>query len=286
MKADQKLQLMRNTAMINLNKLFLQVLVITILILNVSTFNSIANECEECHKNPKYFVQDKVIFNYHQDWLMSPHKKAGIECNDCHGGNPKAQDQSIAHIGIFHITDPRSKIHIRQQLQTCGQCHKKESTQFMTSLHSERLIKEKNGTIVNGHAPACTTCHVAMNRTPYYKNVVEQTCNFCHHENNDAGLPMIAREMNEILHRLNVSKGYLNWAQLYYKSRNWPNNSKDIVNKLTIQYHNIVSNLHSFKIQTSGQESTELMMQLRQVFDEVSDVEETESVQAPNFNSN
>jgi hypothetical protein len=269
--------------MIHWNKLVLIFSVICLLAV-IPKWNNMASECEQCHKDPKYFVQDKVIFNYYQDWLKSPHKKAGIECDDCHGGNPETKDKTEAHVGVYHVTDPRSKIHISQQFETCGQCHKTENTQFSTSRHSERINKEKSGLVLSSHAPACTTCHLAMNRTPYYKNVVEQTCRFCHYENNDAGLPMVARETNEILHRLNVSKGYLSWTELYYKSRGWPSNSKHVVSELNSQYHNIVSNLHSFKMQTSEKESIDLMVRLRQVFDEVSAEEEKESIEAPNVN--
>lgn len=227
------------------------------------------SECENCHKDERYFVEDKKVFNYYQDWLHSPHKQAGLDCSDCHGGDPKATEKTAAHVGIFSVTDPRSKVNFLNQSETCGRCHKEETNQFKASHHYRRLEKHELLIPTHGHAPSCSTCHLAMNRKPYYKTIVEQTCSFCHYENNDAELPMVARETNEILHRLNVSKGYLSWTQLYYKSKGWPESSKEEVDRLISQYQGIVTDLHSFRMRKTEKTSVDLLAQLKQVFAKV-----------------
>jgi len=235
----------------------------------VPCFGATSNGCENCHQDPKYFVEDKKIFNYYRDWLHSPHKQADLICSDCHGGDPHVTEKSAAHQGVFNVTDPRSKVNFRNQLDTCGKCHEKESRQFKESHHYRRLQKGEAVAGVHIHAPVCSTCHLAMNRKPYYKSIVEHTCRICHYENNEDDLPMVARETDEILHRLNVSKGYLSWTQLYYNSKNWPGNSKEEVKHLRSQYQTIVCDLHSFNMRTTEHSSIELLANLKRIFAKV-----------------
>jgi hypothetical protein len=241
---------------------------LTLLLLTgwTACFGAKLSGCENCHQDAKYFVEDKKVFNYYQDWLHSPHKQAGLICSDCHGGDPQATEEGAAHQGVFNVTDPRSKVNFRNQLDTCGQCHEQETRQFKGSHHYQRLQKEGGIPDAHVHAPSCSTCHLAMNRRPYYKNIAERTCRFCHYENNEDDLPMVARETQEILHRLNVSKGYLSWTRLYYKSKGWPGSSKEAVEGFVSQYHEIVTDLHSFDMDDTEHASVELLTNLKKVF--------------------
>ena len=220
--------------------------------------------CENCHGDPKYFVQYQKLFRYYQDWLTSPHQQAGLSCDDCHGGDPTATDMAAAHQGIVPMISPLSGLFYRNQPDTCGKCHEKEATQFKESSHYKGL-KQRIG------APACTTCHSAMNRKPYYRDIVEITCRVCHYENNPGELPMVAEKANEILHRLNIAKGYLNWTRIYYESRGWPNDSKALVDSLNRQYGAIITQGHTFDLRNTDQASIDLLVSLKAIYRQTAD---------------
>jgi len=229
--------------------------------------------CDNCHKDPKYFVEDEKVFNYYQEWLQSPHKQADLSCSDCHGGNPQATDMKTGHEGIFTVTDPRSKVNFRNLLETCGRCHESQVKQFVQSDHYKSLAKSETTSV---HAPVCTTCHHSMNRRQDYKVIVDHKCRFCHYEDNPGELPTIGREIASILNQLNISRGYLNWTKLYYKSKDWPENSKTEMDRLNAEYHEIVAGLHSFRLRTTEQSSIKLLTALKRVFAKISAEEDVE----------
>src|SRR3990167_7619752 len=57
------------------------------------------NVCVECHQNLEDTLKDAVT-----NWQESVHKKAGVFCNDCHGGDPNdsgnAMDEKAGFFGI------------------------------------------------------------------------------------------------------------------------------------------------------------------------------------------
>ncbi|MGB5742595.1 MAG: hypothetical protein WBM65_09300, partial [Sedimenticolaceae bacterium] len=220
--------------------------------------------CEHCHSDQRNFVQYKKIFWYYRDWLNSPHHLNGLTCDDCHGGDPQASSMEDAHKGVLPVSDPRSQLFYRNQPETCGECHKKETKQFRESEHYKGLKDHVD-------APTCSTCHEAMNRKPYYREMVENTCRICHYENNRDGLPMVAGKATEILHRLNVSKGYMNWTRIYYQSQGWPGDSKKFVQSLSRKYNAIIAQGHSFDLENTEQASIELLTELKAVYRKTAD---------------
>lgn len=227
--------------------------------------------CETCHGDRKYFVQHRKIYQYYQDWLTSPHKRGGVDCDDCHGGDPEAADAADAHRGILPVSNPGSGLYYKKQPETCGECHKKQAKQFKESSHYKGL-REQLGT------PTCTTCHSAMNRKPYFRDMVQQTCRVCHYENNKDDLPLVADKANEILHRLNISKGYMNWTRVYYQSKGWPGESRALVDSLADEYDAIITYGHTFDLKNTDKASIDLLSRLkatyRRVKQEVQEEEE------------
>jgi nitrate/TMAO reductase-like tetraheme cytochrome c subunit len=220
--------------------------------------------CETCHSDKKYFFEYQKLYRYYQDWLTSPHKKGGVTCDDCHGGDPLAHDKDTAHQGILPVSDTRSALFYRNQPDSCGECHKRQATQFKESAHYKGL-KGQIGT------PTCTTCHAAMNRRPYYRDLVENTCRVCHYENNPDGLPMVANQANQILHRLNVAKGYMNWTRTHYQFRGWPDDSKDLVDAMSREYDAIITQGHTFDLENTDQASIELLTKLKDIYHRTAD---------------
>lgn len=217
-----------------------------------------ANSCVECHKDPIFRLHNHKLYTYYQDWLTSPHKRAGLTCDQCHGGDPNSDDPATAHEGVLGPSDPRSQVFYSNQSETCGSCHSEISKQFTKSKHYA-AVKQRLA------APNCTTCHRAMNKKPYYHTIVAHTCNTCHSQEVH---PTVGDLAEEILRRLNIVRGYLGWSQLYYSSQGWPDDSKQRLEALDAQYHSIMANGHSFDILSSDRDSAELLAQLMDVFKE------------------
>ena len=223
-----------------------------------------ASSCVHCHGNPDLYVKERNLYEYYQDWLQSPHAVADLSCENCHGGDPNAQTVATAHPDELPLTDPQSPLYYKNQPQTCGTCHVDKVEQFRESKHYKALVADTL-------APTCTTCHRAMNRRPYYRDILVYACKTCHNEENAARLPLVADRAEEILHRLNVAKGYLGWTSVYYESLGWPGDSKQKVSAISSQYDEAVTRVHSFDLEQMDESSTRILTDLKLMFQQAWD---------------
>ena len=76
----------------------------------------------------------------------------------------------------------------------------------------------------------------------------------------------MAEIAHEILHRLNISKGYLGWSKVYYESKGWPEDTKQKLANLEERYHDILATGHSFDLERSDEASVELLADLKIIF--------------------
>ena len=120
------------------------------------------------------------------------HAKSGFTCASCHGGDPRAEDQDIAH-------DPRKgfrgKPLPKAIPELCGGCHADAAamkrfdpservdqlSEYRSSGHGKALLKG------DATVATCVSCHgahgilpVKDSRSPVYPTHVAQTCNRCH----------------------------------------------------------------------------------------------------------
>ncbi len=84
----------------NLKSIFLSSLVLTfslslVLIINTNAFSDYS--CVDCHKDEKFRIQDKKVFDYFKKWEGSLHDMAGVTCQDCHGGDPSKAIKEEVH---------------------------------------------------------------------------------------------------------------------------------------------------------------------------------------------
>jgi hypothetical protein len=221
------------------------------------------NQCEACHGQNRWISQNPILYEYFQDWLRSPHKNAGITCESCHGGDPTKADKDEAHVGVLAADDPRSKVNYLNQPETCGTCHSDIVESQKTSAHYKALRENKA-------APSCATCHRAMNKKPFFGAIIQVQCLNCHgegeHKVEGGATPEQVALAREILHRLHVAKGYLGWTSVYYASQDWPGDSKEKVEQLRRDYHDVVVKGHGLDLEGTSVDSLRLLAQLREMF--------------------
>ncbi len=216
--------------------------------------------CVACHGNPELFVKERLLHRYYQDWIKSPHAAAGLSCADCHGGDPTATEATAAHGEALRLINPASPLYYKNQPATCGTCHADKLEQFKTSKHYQALMAD----LV---APTCTTCHQAMNRRPYYREILVYGCKTCHNEHNIERLPLVAERAGAVFHRLNIAKGYLGWTGLFYAAQGWPGDSKERVDAIGTKYAAAVSNVHSFDLERMDLSSIEVLDDLKLMYE-------------------
>lgn len=225
------------------------------------------NQCVSCHQNTDFYAQYPKLYEYYQDWLVSPHKKSGATCDDCHGGDPAATSMTQAHSNVLKVSNERSALHYKNQPETCGACHGDKKKQFIQSKHYQALAGQRA-------APTCTTCHSAMNRRPDYRIMVLNACRNCHGEGNSEDLPLVSEQAAGVFHQLNVASGFLGWANIYYESRDWPEGSKQRMRDLETRYQTVLDQVHRFDMQQTEAETVEIQEELRAIFDAARSEEE------------
>jgi hypothetical protein len=147
-----------------------------------------ASGCVDCH----LALDDARISPPAAAFADDVHARAGLTCSSCHGGDPRAEDQELAH-------DPRKQFRgkpaPRQVPELCGNCHSDAARmrQFNPSLRVDQLAEYRT----SGHGKAlargdetvatCTSCHGAHGvlvvkdaRSPVYPTRIAETCNGCH----------------------------------------------------------------------------------------------------------
>jgi hypothetical protein len=97
-------------------------------------------------------------------------------CVTCHGSHD-----------VLHVRDPRSLVHARNQIETCGACHGDAKlmgqyglpsdvvTQYRSSVHGRALHDDNHSA-----APSCTDCHGSHGALPPRTADVEMVCGQCH----------------------------------------------------------------------------------------------------------
>ena len=221
---------------------------------------AIENSCISCHQQSGFYAQYPKLHEYYQQYLASPHKQAGVTCNECHGGNASASSAEKAHFGVLPMSDINSTVHYQKQPETCGQCHRDKRRQFVQSKHYTALMDQRA-------APTCTTCHPAMSRRPELRNIVLNACRNCHGEGNSENLPLIADQAENVFKQLNIAGGLLGWTRIHYESHEWPDDSEERVRKLEKRYQSIVNKVHQFDLQQTEESTTEILVELKETFD-------------------
>jgi hypothetical protein len=94
------------------------------------------NGCVRCHSRLSLpsEMSDRFL-----DWRGSRHAAAGITCDKCHGGDPKASVAAKAHTGVYPPSNSESMLNERKSPDTCGSCHGAVVHSFIESRHYSLL---------------------------------------------------------------------------------------------------------------------------------------------------
>jgi hypothetical protein len=208
------------------------------------------DSCIDCHKDNKFRVQNRVLFDYYNNWKNSIHDLSGVTCSDCHGGDPAQPTKEKAHNKSYSPLDHRDKESYRKIPYTCGKCHESIFNNFRQSKHYEALL-------IEGRGPQCATCHGSLNAEVFYTSIVARSCKECHNEYT-GNLPEIAGEADKILHRINVSRAFRKWLAIYLTDK-----EREELKEINAQYKDITVSWHKFNFVQLDEKSLVLLNKLK-----------------------
>jgi len=164
------------------------------------------NNCVSCHSR---LLEPLRIGTRYLEWQFSRHQDKGASCEKCHSGDPSATNKQKAHARVSPASDQRSRLHWKNQPETCGACHQNVASAFVESAHYKRL----SGI---GLGPSCNTCHAHMAKQVIYSPVeTAKLCSRCHDSINSLKQsPEIPARANETMMALQRADYVIRWARL------------------------------------------------------------------------
>jgi hypothetical protein len=210
--------------------------------------------CRNCHKDEKFRVQDKKLYDYFQEWNGSVHDLAGLSCSACHGGDPDKSTKEAGHQGMLAPSSPDSPLNFSNIPKTCGGCHPKVLDNFEKSRHYAQLKS-------TGRGPNCVTCHGSLDARVYSMTVVQRACSKCHNSKTK-NHPEIPAQADEILVLLNHANGYRKGLRFYYKSIHKP----EAMDKFDAAYNDVILFWHQFDFKKLRPRAEELRAELKALY--------------------
>ncbi|OHB84718.1 MAG: hypothetical protein A2V98_21590 [Planctomycetes bacterium RBG_16_64_12] len=141
------------------------------------------NACVMCHGEKELWEGENLRLYMPADQFADDiHWQKGVNCHDCHGGDPTVFDPGDLHAaedGFRELADVR---------KACGNCHKDQLTALRKGVHAKAGERDEND---RGTPMDCGACHGANlhrvypakdSRSPVFSNKQVQTCGGCHEE--------------------------------------------------------------------------------------------------------
>ena len=108
------------------------------------------NYCLQCHTTADSFEGDSKRSYIAMDLLKKDvHNQKGVNCVDCHGGDPTKPDAQAHQTDDFRSKLPQIK-------QFCAYCHKQEADELSLSDHHAAGPRNESG---EGTLLSCDACH-------------------------------------------------------------------------------------------------------------------------------
>lgn len=149
-----------------------------------------ANNCLTCHSEAALWEGDTLRLYISQESLANDvHFLGGVNCHDCHGGDPSSLDVPQAHstvvapdaAGVLPFRSP-----IAEVKKVCGNCHQAEAQEFANGKHGPAAGAAEPGQEV---PQDCARCHggkthgmvsVKDRRSPVFLDNQTRLCGECH----------------------------------------------------------------------------------------------------------
>lgn len=128
------------------------------------------NQCVVCHSTEQLPISLGHSF---AEWRGSEHGRAGVTCDQCHGGDPDAVLPGPAHQGVLEAAAAASSVNPNNLPETCGRCHAPQLKAFLTSRHAAGLQKD-------GKGASCSLCHGPMAAALPSPAELNVRCATCH----------------------------------------------------------------------------------------------------------
>jgi hypothetical protein len=145
-----------------------------------------SNSCYDCHKSVD--AKQAAITDA---WQASAHGKAGVGCADCHGGDPRSDQITVAMSTVANFVGIPSR---GQTVGICGSCHSDvnrmrqyqlptdQFAKYWTSVHGQRLLTAQDTRVA-----ICIDCHGSHDvkkasdpTAAVYPLNVPKLCSSCH----------------------------------------------------------------------------------------------------------
>ncbi len=147
-----------------------------------------ANNCIQCHGDPDLWdAKTKRLYVDRKALADDVHWKKGVNCSDCHGGDPKTFEPNVAHADENGFRRPAATA-----WKMCAACHESQALDLVKSVHDKAGPKDEQG---RGTPLECRRCHgaeqhhilpVADSRSPVFVDHQVQTCGGCHEKERDS----------------------------------------------------------------------------------------------------
>ena len=138
------------------------------------------NACAQCHGERDLWEADQLRLYVSTEALADDaHFRKGVNCHDCHGGNPTSFNVIKAHAALAPVDELR---------RGCVDCHADQTLDLLKGVHAKAGDKDERG---RGLPLDCALCHgmeahamlpVDNDRSPVFLNNQVRTCGQCHPE--------------------------------------------------------------------------------------------------------
>ncbi len=218
------------------------------------------NTCVQCHGDKKFFVQNKKLHSYFEQWETSIHFEKDVTCDDCHGGDPLAAKKADSHGAGVAAQDAASGVYFKNVIDTCGDCHDEILEGFKKSEHFKHVVPKTP----EDQGPTCITCHGSINVEVFDLNSVADTCAECHNEESD-NLPETPEEAKRVIDRfLSINREYS-----YLSSRIDPDESRAFFKEVDEKLNELAITWHTFDLEKIDIGTKVVLDQLKSKRDEI-----------------
>ena len=110
------------------------------------------NLCIQCHGDPDLWdAKTKRLYVDRKGLADDVHWKKGVNCSDCHGGDPKTVEPNVAHATENGFRRPAATA-----WKMCAVCHESQALDLVKSVHDKAGPKDEQG---RGTPLECRACH-------------------------------------------------------------------------------------------------------------------------------